>query len=57
MFRKCCGGRRSCRFPIGPLLISIGSGILLAYIIPYYILIIMLGIALVIAGIWFVGKK
>lgn len=56
MWRKrCCGGRR--KFPIGAILIALGVGILLAYIIPYYILITLLGIALIAAGIWFIRKK
>ena len=57
MFRKCCGGKKNCRFPIGPFLIAIGAGILLAYIIPYYILIMLLGIAFVVAGVCVINKK
>lgn len=52
--RKCCGKRG--KFPIGPLLIALGVGILLAYIIPYYILVTLLGLALIITGIWFIRK-
>ena len=56
MWRKrCCGGRS--KFPIGAILVALGVGILLAYIIPYYILITLLGIALIAAGIWFIRKK
>ncbi|MEE1046587.1 MAG: hypothetical protein U0M60_04090 [Clostridia bacterium] len=53
--RKCCGGKN--RFPTGLMLIALGIGILLAYIIPYYVLIAMLGIGLIAAGIWFIRKK
>lgn len=51
MLRRCSRGcgRRCCH--TGPLLISAGIGILLAYIIPYHILITMFGIALIVAGI------
>ncbi len=47
--KRCCGG--GSRFPSGGLLIALGIGILLAYIIPYHILITMLGVALIVAGI------
>jgi len=57
MWRRRCGCRRNGRAPMGPLLIAIGVGVLLAYIMPYYMLIIMFGVALVAMGIWFVCKK
>ncbi len=40
----------------GPMLIALGIGLILAYIIPYYILIILLGIGLVVAGVVFLRK-
>lgn len=55
--RRNCSGKGGCRFPVGSLLITLGAGILLAYIIPYYILITMLGVALVAAGICCIRKK
>ncbi len=56
MFRRNCGcNKKGCSF--GSLLIAAGVGILIAYIIPYYLLIILLGIAFVAAGIWLVGKS
>lgn len=36
----------------GSVLIALGVGLILAYIIPYYILIIMLGTGLVLGGIF-----
>lgn len=56
MFRRNCGCNKKCGCSFGALLIAAGSGILIAYIIPYYLLIILLGIAFVAAGIWLVGK-
>ena len=54
--RRCgCGGKGG--FPLGPLLIALGVGILLSYIIPYYILITLLAIALISAGICVIRKK
>ncbi len=52
MWRKRgCGCRRGCK-QIGSILIALGLGIFLAHIIPYYLLITMLGIALIALGIW-----
>ncbi len=56
MFRRNCGCNKKCGCSLGSLLIAAGAGILIAYIIPYYLLIILLGIAFVTAGIWLVGK-
>lgn len=48
---KCCrGGGKGC-FSVGAMLIALGVGVLMAYIIPYYILVILLGIALIVAGL------
>lgn len=55
--RKRCCCKKSSGIPLGPVLIALGAGILLAYIIPYYVLIAMLGLALVGVGIWFIRKK
>lgn len=49
--RRGCGCRKGCK-QIGSVLISLGLGIFLAHIIPYYLLITMLGIALIALGIW-----
>lgn len=40
----------------GPVLIALGIGLILAYLIPYYILIVILGAGLVTAGVVFSGK-
>ncbi|MBS6832988.1 MAG: hypothetical protein SPH44_08700 [Eubacteriales bacterium] len=48
--KRCCRNRCGCS--VGRLLIAIGAGLMLAYIIPYYLLIIILGIGLIAAGIW-----
>lgn len=56
MWRRCCRKGKG-RFPTGPILIAMGIGILLAYIIPYYILITILGIALIAAGICVIRQK
>ncbi len=55
--KRNCGCKSGCRISIGPILITLGAGILLAYIIPYYILITLLGVALVVAGICCIRKK
>lgn len=56
-------GRKRCRRKtksgatlIGPMLVALGIGIFLANIIPAYVLIILLGVALIGAGIWFITK-
>lgn len=48
---KCCRGGGKGGFSAGAMLIALGVGVLMAYIIPYYILVTMLGIALIIAGL------
>ncbi len=53
---KKCGCKKSF-FTYGPVLIALGSGMVLAYIMPYYLLIIIMGIALVICGISCLKKK
>jgi len=52
--RKCCKGTNKV---FGIILISIGTGLFLAYIIPYYMLITLLGLALVVAGVCHLIKK
>ena len=49
--RRGCGCRKGCR-QIGTILISLGLGIFLAHMIPYFLLITILGIALIALGIW-----
>ncbi len=56
MFRRKCGCRNRYK-PIGTILISLGIGIFLAYIIPYNLLITMLGIGLVVLGIWYLAGR
>ncbi|MBQ2614014.1 MAG: hypothetical protein IJB80_01625 [Clostridia bacterium] len=50
--RRNCGCRPKCGRQIGASLISLGLGIFLAHIIPYYLLITLLGVALIALGIW-----
>ena len=52
--RKCCK-RTNKIFDV--ILISIGTGLFLAYIIPYYMLITLLGLSLVVAGVCHLLKK
>lgn len=55
--RKCSKNKPRCGAAlIGPMLIALGIGVFLAYIIPNYILIALFGIALIAAGIKFVCK-
>lgn len=54
--KRCCGCKRP-RRPIGHILVALGVGLFLAYIIPYYLLIALLGIALIVAGIYIWTKK
>lgn len=56
-FKQKCGCKKRRNFPYGPVLISLGAGLMLAYIIPYYILVTILGVGLIIAGIFFLQKK
>ncbi len=51
MWRRRCGCHGRNPLPLGTILISLGLGIFLAHIIPYYLLITMLGIALIWMGI------
>lgn len=53
---RCGGCRPRCR-QVGIILIAVGIGIFLAYIIPYYLLITMLGCALIGLGIRYLCKK
>lgn len=55
--RKNCRCRKGGGFPIGAILIALGLGIFIANIIPYYLLIAMLGIALIIFGICYIIKR
>lgn len=54
--KNCCQFRFGCR-QTGIILISLGAGIFLAYIIPYYLLIAMLGCALIGFGIRYILRK
>lgn len=59
MFRKrCCNKKAGRSTPplLGPILIALGIGVFIAYIIPNYLLIALFGIALVIVGIKFICK-
>lgn len=53
--KRCCCKKN--RFPFGAVFISAGVGLMLAYIIPYYLLIVMLGVSLISAGIYFIRKN
>ena len=55
--KKRCGCRQNSGRQIGIILIALGLGIFLAYIIPYYLLITILGVALIVLGIWYIMKK
>lgn len=52
--RKCC-----CRRSNGPgyFLIALGIGLFLAYVIPRYLLITLLGMGLIATGVCYVIKK
>ena len=50
--RRNCGCRPKCTRQLGSVLIALGLGIFLAHIIPYYILITLLGVSLIGLGIW-----
>lgn len=54
---KNCRCRKHNGFPIGAILIALGIGIFIANIIPYYLLIAMLGIALIVFGICYIIKR
>ncbi len=51
MFRRRCGCHGRPPFPLGAVLISLGLGVFLARMIPYYLLISIFGIALICLGI------
>jgi len=51
MWRRRCGCHGRNPLPLGAILISLGLGIFLAHIIPYYLLITLFGIALICMGI------
>ena len=58
MPRRCCG--RRCKRPCqtaGIIFICLGAGLFLAYIIPYYLLISVLGLYLICMGICFIIRK
>ena len=55
--KKRCGGQKIFGIPLGWMLVILGAGILLGYIMPYYLLIIIFGIALIVAGIFVIRKK
>ncbi|MBR5614855.1 MAG: hypothetical protein IKW64_06130 [Clostridia bacterium] len=52
--RRCCRSRPSA---VGFFFIAIGSGLFLAYVIPRYLLITMLGMCLIGAGVCIIIKK
>ena len=52
--KRCLGGTGK---TFGIILISVGTGLFLAYIIPYYMLITLLGLSLIVAGICNLLKK
>lgn len=54
--RRCCCRPQRCK-GIGVILISVGAGILLGYIIPYYLLIFLFGCVLIFLGIRAILKK
>ena len=54
---KNCRCKRRNGFPMGAILIALGIGIFIANIIPYYLLIAMLGIALIVFGICYIIKR
>ncbi len=56
-FRRRCGCKKGGMGIIGPILIAVGAGLILAYILPYYFLITILGIGLVAAGIHFIKQR
>ncbi len=51
--KKCRGPNKS----VGFFFIAIGLGLFLAYILPYYLLICLLGLGLICAGVSFIMKK
>ncbi len=53
--RKCCHRRSNCG--VGYFLIAMGCGLFLAFAIPRYVLITLLGIGLIGAGICIILKK
>ncbi|MBQ4145971.1 MAG: hypothetical protein IJD36_05030 [Clostridia bacterium] len=57
MKRNNCSGWRKCCPTIGIVLISMGIGIFLAYILPYQLLITLFAFALIGCGIRHILKK
>lgn len=55
--RRPCGCRPKGGRQLGAILIALGLGIFLANIIPYYLLIALLGVALIALGIWNLMSK
>lgn len=57
MFRKkrCCRKRSNCA--VGYFFIAMGCGLFLAYAIPRYVLITLLGLCLIGAGVCVIVKK
>ncbi len=53
--RKCCRKRSNCG--VGYFFIAMGGGLFLAYAIPRYVLITLLGLCLIGAGICVIIKK
>ena len=48
--------KKNCVKVLGPVLVALGAGVFLANMIPPYMLIVIFGIALIAAGIWFIIK-
>ena len=60
MIKKCCSRKRCIKKEnriFGIILISLGMGLFLAYIIPRYFLITILGLAFIVMGICCIVKK
>ncbi len=59
MLGKCKKPKRNkkdCVKILGPVLVALGAGVFLANIIPAYMLIVIFGLALIAAGVWFIMK-
>lgn len=55
--RRGCGCKRRWNGSLGLILISLGLGIFLARVIPYYLLIILFGCSLIVMGIRYLLRK
>ncbi|MBQ2932722.1 MAG: hypothetical protein IJE62_07810 [Clostridia bacterium] len=53
--RKCCSRRNNCS--VGYFFIAVGVGLFLAYAIPRYLLITLLGLSFVGVGVCIIIKK